>query len=280
MLRLIDTHTHFDVPEFDHDRVQQAIHACAQGVEAVVLIGYLAAYFPRLLATQQQLSALELGRRMPSVLLAPGLHPFYIQQHQLGDIALVEDFLRENACVAIGEIGLDTYTPEMKIPAEFQAQQTLFADQLALAREHQLPVLLHIRRAHADTLAELKRQKFSHGGIAHAFSGGVEEARAVIRLGFKLGVTGQITDPNAKRLRHVVTTVGPEHLVLETDCPDMTPLCCRIAGESHTRNTPANLPQVLDGLAALLEMDKARLASQLWHNSLAALALGDLPSMV
>ncbi|MEG0487910.1 MAG: TatD family hydrolase, partial [Acinetobacter sp.] len=115
--------------------------------------------------------------------------------------------------------------------------------------------------------------QFNNGGIAHAFSGGVEEAKAFIKLGFKIGVTGQITNPNAKKLHRVVQEIGAEHLVIETDCPDMTPLCCQTSTEHHTRNTPVNLPYVLEGLAQTLSVTEQQLAQQLWQNSLNALAL-------
>ena len=117
---------------------------------------------------------------------------------------------------------------------------------------------------------------FQFGGIAHAFSGGVEEAKALIKLGFKIGVTGQITNPNAKKLRRVVQQIGAEHLVLETDCPDMTPLCCQTDTQSRTRNTPANLIYVLEGLADCLEIAPQTLAAQLWQNSIQVL---DLPKL-
>src|SRR5690606_23115847 len=109
--------------------------------------------------------------------------------------------------------------------------------------------LLHIRKSHAEVLRLLKAKQFVHGGIAHAFSGGVEEAKAFIQLGFKLGITGQITNPNAKKLHQIVQYVGIEHLVIETDCPDMKSLCRQTSSEHRTRNTPQNLIYVLDGLA-------------------------------
>ena len=92
-------------------------------------------------------------------------------------------------------------------------------------------------------------------------------------MGFKLGVTGQITHPNARKLHQVVQAVGAEHLVLETDCPDMTPLCCQSSSEHRTRNTPANLPYVLQGLEKSLNMHKEELAEQLWQNTHQALHL-------
>ena len=163
---------------------------------------------------------------------------------------------------------------EHKQPEAFQKQQEFFATQLESSQHRQKPVLLHIRKAHAETLKILKQQQFQFGGIAHAFSGGVEEAKALIKLGFKIGVTGQITNPNDKKLRRVVQQIGAEHLVLETDCPDMTPLCCKTDTQSRTRNTPANLIYVLEGLADCLEIVPKTLAAQLWQNSIQVL---DLP---
>src|SRR5690606_3017771 len=109
-----------------------------------------------------------------------------------------------------------------------------FSAQLELAQQFDKPILLHIRKSHAEVLSMLKKHQFKLGGIAHAFSGGVEEAKAFTKLGFKIGVTGQITNPNAKKLHQVVQTLGAAHLVLETDCPDMTPLCCQHSTEGRT----------------------------------------------
>lgn len=269
-IKLIDTHTHFDVEVFDPDRVTLAEKAAQQGINALVLIGYLAKYFDRLQMIGSQLNQ---QKSSPIALLAPGLHPFYIQQHEDHHLVQLDDFLQSQACVAVGEIGLDTFTAEMKHPDVYQRQKDFFSQQLEIAKNHQLPVMLHIRRAHGDSLAILKQHQFKNGGIAHAFGGGIEEAKAFIKLGFKLGINGLVTDPNAKRLRTVVQEVGAEHLVLETDCPDMTPLCCRVAGEAHTRNTPVNLSAVLNGLSILLKIEKTALAEQLWHNTQQCLAL-------
>src|SRR5690606_9905182 len=125
----------------------------------------------------------------------------------------------------------------------------------------------------AVILQILKQLLYKPGGIVNAFSGVIDEAKAFIKLGFKLGITGQITNPNAKKLHQVVQYVGPEHLVLETDCPDMTPLCCQSSSEHRTRNTPTNLPYVLQGLAKSLHIHKEELAEQLWQNTHQALHL-------
>ena len=270
MMQLFDTHTHFDVADFDHDRQHLAVQAKQVGVEALVLIGFIESRFDELIQTHQQLQDWE---NVPQSYLAPGLHPFYIEQHQQAYLQRLEQVLKQHDCVAIGEIGLDTFLKQHKRPDAFAKQQHYFNAQLELATHYQKPVLLHIRKAHAEALAILKAQKFKLGGIAHAFSGGVEEAKALVKLGFKIGVTGQITNPNAKKLHQVVQAIGAERLVIETDCPDMTPLCCQTSTEHRTRNTPVNLPYVLDSLAQTLGQPQDQLAEQLWQNSLAALHL-------
>ena len=269
---LFDTHTHFDVADFDHDREMLAYQAKVAGVEKLILIGFVQERFPELLRTQHFLNQLK---DAPQSLLAPGLHPFYIEQHSLSHIDDLHDILQSEDCVAIGEIGLDTFLKHHKQPDLLQMQLDYFSAQIALAEQFQKPILLHIRKSHAEALAILKRHRFEYGGIAHAFSGGIEEAKAFIKLGFKIGVTGQITNPNAKKLHQVVQAIGAEHLVLETDCPDMTPLCCQTSHEQRTRNTPVNLPYVLDGLVNVLDVSREKLATQLWQNSLQALHLTD-----
>ena len=270
MMQLFDTHTHFDVADFDHDRQHLAVQAKQVGVEALVLIGFIESRFDELIHTHQQLQHWE---NVPQSYLAPGLHPFYIEQHQQAHLQRLEQVLKQHDCVAVGEIGLDTFLKQHKRPDAFAKQQHYFNAQLELATHYQKPVLLHIRKAHAEALAILKAQKFKLGGIAHAFSGGVEEAKALVKLGFKIGVTGQITNPNAKKLHQVVQAIGAERLVIETDCPDMTPLCCQTSTEHRTRNTPVNLPYILDSLAQTLGQPQDQLAEQLWQNSLAALHL-------
>ena len=270
MLQLFDTHTHFDVEDFDHDRQQLAEQAYQAGVQALILIGFVQSRFKDLIATNQFLKSLP---HVPQSYIAFGLHPFYIEQHTTQDILDLEQDLKQYDCLALGEIGLDSYLKQHKT-LEIKIQQAdFFSQQLELAKHYDKPVLLHIRKSHGETLHILKQHQFKNGGIAHAFSGGVEEAKALIKLGFKIGMTGQITNPNAKRLHTVVQNISIDDMVLETDCPDMTPLCCQISTEHKTRNTPANLPYVLDGLSQILNIDKEQLAKRLWQNSLDCLHL-------
>lgn len=301
---LVDTHTHFDAPVFDTDRIEQAKQAYEQGVRHLVLVGYLYRHFERLYSTQQALTSSNSTlvqsiesqsiKRFPQAHIALGLHPFYIEQHTEAHLAQMAQLLSDRRPLAIGEIGLDTFTEVMKAPDMLAKQQYFFTAQLDMAVHHQLPVMLHIRKAHAEALAILKAHDYDAyqlGGIAHSFSGGEQEAKAFVKLGFKLGVTGQITNPNAKKLRRAIQAVvgsyGIECLVIETDCPDMTPIMCQTQrkrsalGQSsndewqgtdeHNRNIPANLPWVLLTLSELLMVSPADLACQLWQNSNTAL---------
>ncbi len=322
--RLIDTHTHFDAPVFDSDRSVQAAQAYTHGVRHLVLVGYLYQHFARLYDTydflnQSDSQSTESSTNQefetvcyPQAHIALGLHPFYIEQHHEAHLQQMVQMLNQSRPLAIGEIGLDTFTDAMKIPINFAKQQRFFIAQLDMAVNHQLPVMLHIRKAHAQTLAILKAHDYNahrQGGIAHSFSGGEQEAKAFVKLGFKLGVTGQVSNLNAKKLRRAIQAAVNEYglgcLVIETDCPDMTPIQCQIAANNranddtqdaiiaqsleyslaqsqspndewqnsagHNRNIPANLPWVLDALSELLVVEPATLAKQLWQNSCEAL---------
>jgi TatD DNase family protein len=295
---LIDTHTHFDDSVFVKDREAQIRQASDAGVQHLVLVGYLRRYFERMWQTQAQintfnypgLSQQEVSKPLQAH-VALGLHPVYIDEHTVDDLQVMTDGLNQrNDIIAIGEIGLDTFTPQLKLPEVLAKQQRCFIAQLDMAVSHELPVLLHIRKAHAETLKILKQHPYdAHtlGGIAHSFSGGEQEAKAFVALGFKLGVTGQVTNPNAKKLRRALAAAVQQYglscLVIETDCPDMLPVMCQpdwsataannleTSHSQPTRNTPANLPHVLATLSELFDIALADLAEQLWRNSCEAL---------
>lgn len=274
MSLLIDTHTHFDVPEYHANQEIYVKNALLAGVRHLVLIGLLAKRFDEMVQVCQTINAYrfnELPNKQLTAHLAMGLHPLYIAEHQDGDLAVLDDYLTKYTNIAIAEIGLDTYLDELKSPEVYHRQCYFFKEQITLAKRHNLPILLHIRKAHADCLKIIKQSGYNahhQGGIAHAFSGGEQEGLAFIKMGFKLGVTGQITNPNAKKLhrtiRSAVHYAGLNCLVIETDCPDMMPLPCQHQGKM---NEPANLPYVLEGLANILAVDKYKLAEQLWENS-------------
>ncbi len=173
---------------------------------------------------------------------APGLHPLYLSHHQPHHLEELEELIKSGRAVAIGEIGLDYYVESV----DRAAQQQLFEHQLQIAAAAQLPVLLHVRKAHDQVLATLRRKKFAHGGIVHAFNGSYQQACCYIKLGFAIGVCGTITYDRARRIRKVASELPKESLVLETDAPDIPPASHR--GES---NYPEYLPEILDALAAI-----------------------------
>lgn len=272
MLPLIDTHTHFDVDDYTGLHQDLSCLAYKNGVRHLLIIGILARYFERMLQTKKNLDTLMAA---PCAHLAFGLHPVYIQEHTIQDLDQLDSYLQNHSAIAIGEIGLDTYPPVLQEPHIFEKQQVFFIEQIHLAKKYQLPILLHIRKNHAEVLKILTQQKYlasDLGGIAHSFSGGEQEALAFVKRGFKLGITGQITNPNAKKLRRAVWAVfkkyGADAFVIETDAPDMMPLPCQHLG---LVNDPSNLTYVFDELASMFDLDKEFLAKRLWDNTCQAL---------
>ncbi len=252
-MQLIDTHTHLDFEMFDDDRAQVIARARNAGVERIVVLGVHAANWQRV----WQLACDE-----PSVHAALGLHPVFLEEHQDAHVQQLRDWLerlrgKPKLC-AVGEIGLDYYIDNPDI----ERQQRLLEAQLALAADFSLPVLLHVRRAHAPMIATLKRYKLERSGVIHAFSGSWEEAREYLRLGFRLGLGGAGTWPQAQRMHRVLRQLPLEAIVLETDAPDIPP-----AGHAGERNSPELLPEICRRLADLKGIDALALAAASYRNS-------------
>ncbi|WP_339907550.1 TatD family hydrolase [Pseudomonas guineae] len=253
MQRLIDTHTHLDFPDFDADR-DALLRRCRDlGVERLVVLGVHQANWQRVW---------DLVLAEDGLYAAFGLHPMYLDEHQPAHVAALSDWLSRYAghprLCAVGEFGLDYFLQQL----DRQRQQQLFEAQLKLASEFELPALLHVRRAHAATIATLKRLKPARGGIIHAFAGSYEEAREYLKLGFKLGLGGAPTWPQALRLRKVVAQLPLEAIVLETDSPDMAP-----AMHPIQRNSPEHLPDICAALAELRGISPDELASASSRNA-------------
>lgn len=249
----IDTHTHLDFADFDADRNAVLTDCERLGVRRILLMGVTRDNWDRLW---------ELVKSNTRYYAAFGLHPAFLDQHQPQDLQLLRERLASHAndprCCAIGEFGLDYFIEDL----DRQQQQTLFEAQLQIAADMGLPALLHVRRAHAPVIAALKRYQLHRGGIIHAFSGSYEEAREYIRLGFKLGLGGAATWPQAKRMHRVIPRLPASSLVLETDSPDMAP-----AFRPHQRNSPQNLPQICAELATLRDETPEQLARQCLLNT-------------
>jgi TatD DNase family protein len=252
-MRLIDTHTHLDFPDFDADRTEVLARSRALGVQRLVVLGVYQANWQRLW---------HLVEANEDLHAAFGLHPVYLDDHQPQHLDELRDWLSRLAghrkLCAVGEFGLDYYLEAL----DRQRQQALFEAQLELAIEFQLPALLHVRRAHAATIATLKRFRPKRGGIIHAFAGSYEEAREYIKLGFRLGLGGAATWPQANRLRKVVAQLPEQSIVLETDAPDMAP-----AMYPHQRNSPEYLADICAELAALRGVTPEELAAASSRNA-------------
>jgi len=253
-MHLIDSHCHLDFEQFDSDR-EQLLGRCQQlGISKLIVPGVQASRWERLIHICGQ-----------SALLFPaiGLHPLFMEQHSNSDLLALTELLKQYPIVAIGEIGLDFYLKDH----DKQGQIDLFCQQLELAQQHNLPVLLHIRKAHDHALSILKKYPVS-GGIVHAFNGSLQQAEQYQKLGFHFGIGGAITHPRATRLRALVSALPLASLVLETDSPDM-PL---YAVESD-RNSPENIPLILATLSELRQESMEEIARVTTHNCMELMTL-------
>lgn len=248
MNEIIDTHCHLDHERFNLDLDKILAECQASGVVKIVVPAITSANWD---------TVLQLCQDHKMLYPALGLHPLFIEQHTDEDIALLDSYLQRTTVVAIGEIGLDYYVQD----PDKDKQLFLFEHQLALAEQYELPVILHVRKAHAQVLSCLKKYHLC-GGIAHAYNGSLEQAHEYIKLGFKLGIGGVLTYERATKLRRLATELPVESIVLETDAPDM-------AGALHhgERNSPAYLPETLSVLADLRGVDQQELAVQTCNNA-------------
>lgn len=250
---LVDSHCHLDAAEFDLDRDAVIAAANQAGVTSLVLPAVERANFD---------AVLSLCQRHAGCYPALGIHPMFVQQARPADLVVLKQALLEQRPVAVGEIGLDFFVEGF----DAARQEFYFVEQLKLAREFDLPVLLHIRRAQDEVLRQLRRIKVK-GGIAHAFNGSRQQAQAFADLGFKLGFGGVMTWPRALRIRELAATLPLEAIVLETDAPDIPPVWLGRAG----RNSPDQLPRIAQVLAELRGQTLAEIVDATTQNVLFAL---------
>ncbi|MBA1230000.1 TatD family hydrolase [Pseudomonas viridiflava] len=252
-VKLIDTHTHLDFPDFDADREDVLQRCRSLGVERMVVLGVDQRNWQRLW---------DLTLANPELHAAFGLHPVYIDDHKPEHLTELGEWLErlkgQSQLCAVGEIGLDYYVEGL----DKARQQQTFEAQLQLAADFNLPVLLHVRRSHADVIATLKRHKLKRSGIVHAFAGSREEAREYLKLGFKLGLGGAATWPQALRMHRVIAELPLDSVVLETDSPDMAP-----AMHPNERNSPEHLPDICTALADLMNISPEELAQASTRNA-------------
>lgn len=231
---IFDTHAHYDDEAFNDDRDQLLRSLADNGIEAVVNIGA---------SIQSTKNTLALMKQYPFVYGAAGVHP-----NETGELnEQLMDWLKhvagENKVVAIGEIGLDYHWNE----PEPEVQKHWFVRQLQLAREVNKPIVVHSRDAAKDTLDIIKAERAGElGGVIHCFSYSLEMAKEYLNLGFYLGIGGVLTFSNARKLKAVVEYMPLERIVLETDCPYLSPVPNR-----GKRNSSLNLPYVVDAISQI-----------------------------
>jgi TatD DNase family protein len=261
----IDSHCHLDAAEFDADRAAVVERARAAGVAQIVLPAVAVGNFGTVKSLAEE----------HGLAYALGIHPLCVATAAGDDLPRLRDALAANHAdprlVAIGEIGLDHFVPGHDVAR----QERFYAAQLRLAREFDLPVIVHVRRS-ADTLLKHLRAIKVRGGIAHAFNGSAQQAAAFVALGFKLGFGGAMTFDRALQIRRLARDLPLAALVLETDSPDIPPHWLyrskaeREAG-AVARNEPAELPRIAAVLADLRGLPLAALAEASSANVRAAL---------
>lgn len=207
---MIDTHAHLQWPDFDEDREQVLERAFAVGLTAVVSIGY------DLNASRETVRTADGHER---VYAAVGIHPHNARAMRADVLSSLRELAQDSKVVAIGEIGLDYYR---NLSPRTQ-QKEAFEQQIGLAKELELPVVIHDREAHADVLQVLRNCGKSVTGVLHCFSGSVEMAKEAIKLGYLISLAGPVTFPNARNLHQLVQNLPVESIVLETDCPWLSP---------------------------------------------------------
>jgi TatD DNase family protein len=253
----IDTHCHLDAPEFNADRDAVAQRARDAGVGLIVIPA----------VTPHTFAAARAAALQCDGAYALGIHPLYVRQVPDDALRLLDEALQrwrnDPRLVAVGEIGLDHFVPELQDEASRALQERIYAAQLDLAVVHGLPVILHVRRSADGLLKHLRRLRDAGrpvpSGIAHAFNGSLQQAQAFIELGFKLGFGGAMTFERALQIRRLAADLPMDAIVLETDAPDIPPhwlyrtTDARARGE-RSRNEPAELPRIAATLAELRGM--------------------------
>lgn len=256
----VDTHCHLDAAEFDGNSLAVADDAAQKQVSAIVIPAVHPSNFSKVA---------ELARLRRGCFYALGIHPMYVPGAKEADLealrSTVADVLAHQVdhprFVAIGEIGLDYFVPELSLSPLKEKQEYFYSEQLKIARDFGLPVLLHVRRSQDIILKYLRRVEVV-GGIAHAFNGSEQQAQAFIGMGFKLGFGGAMTFTRALQIRRLAAQLPLEAIVLETDAPDISPSWLHPAA-----NSPAELPQIGAVLAELRGLPAEQVARQTTANA-------------
>lgn len=249
-IMIFETHAHYDDDAFEEDREAVLKKVTDSGVAYIINVG------SNMESTEE---TLEYTRKYPFIYGAAGVHPSEADELNETLFSRLQEIVKEDKILAVGEIGLDYYWDE----PDRDIQKKWFVRQLALARESRLPVIIHSRDAAKDTYDIMKAEKAEEiGGVIHCFSYGKEMAEMYLNMGFYLGIGGVVTFNNAKKLKEVVEYAPLERLVTETDCPYLAPVPNR-----GKRNDSSNLVYVVDMIAELKGMEREIVEQQLFENA-------------
>ncbi|WP_220761864.1 MULTISPECIES: TatD family hydrolase [unclassified Shewanella] len=250
MQPIIDSHAHIDFPEFDDDRDTLLQQMRSAGIKNVLIPGVSARKWQR---------QIEVAKQYDSY-YALGIHPWYSESTLITDVetlrALLARYKNDARLVAIGECGLDKLHK-----GNFTTQLKLFKDQIQVAKEFDLPLIMHAVKAHEEILKCLKTENPQRKGVIHGFYGGPQLALQYVNLGYKLGIGGLLLNDNAPKLQQTVAKLPLESFVLETDSPAMAP---KFSG--NNRNTPLILPEIIKKMANLQNKSAVRISEQVFFN--------------
>lgn len=253
-----DTHTHFDylLNQLQQSVIQGVLEAQAANVDKILITSVIAQQFDQLHSLCQQAPQ--------QLCYGLGLHPLYIQQHQVSDIEKLNMRLQSkpHLCKAIAEIGLERAVETLISTEMWQKQCDFLESQLYLAKQFNLPVSLHSRHSHDQLYTFLKRIPLDRRGIIHGFSGSYPQAKRFVDLGYFIGVGGTITYPRANKTRETIRRLPLEHLVLETDSPDMP-----VNGYQGQVNRPKRIVHIFEALCELRTEPPEQIQNTIWQNS-------------
>lgn len=256
----IDTHCHLDADEFAGREELIASEAARLDIRQIVIPSVDRTSFGKVI---------RLAHACDNCSYALGIHPMFVPDSTEDDLAELKQALEQNLSdprlVAIGEIGLDFYVPELALSPLKEKQEHFLSEQLKMAREFGLPVLLHTRRS-VDTVLKHLRRHDIRLGIAHAFNGSFQQAHAFIELGFMLSFCGTSTYERAQQLRKLVSGLPQETIVIETDSPDLPP-----AWLQKKQNSPLELPRIGKIIAGLRKIPMEELAYFTSENAMKAI---------
>jgi TatD DNase family protein len=253
---MIDSHCHLDASEFDADREDVLLRAHAAGVSCIINPAVEVANFGSVADLSLSTLARARSRQMPYVFYTLGIHPVYVPKARESDINVLRlaviQAMADPLFVGIGEIGLDGFVPGL----DMELQTFFFVEQLKIAKEFELPVIMHVRKAQDSILKQLRRFK-PVSAIAHAFNGSEQQARAFIELNCVLGFGGAMTFTRALQIRRLARTLPLEALVVETDSPDISP-----AWLHPLRNEPMEVGRISETLANLRGISASLVSNQ------------------